>query len=213
MIITPAILTDNFDEFSKQIKRLEEIFNYVQIDIMDEKFVPGKSFPDIEKINKIKTKLDLELHFMTEDPLAEMQKWLEIKRVFRVVFHIEAKSDIKKCIHYARGKCWQVGLALNPETPLDKVKPYLKHINLVQFMTVNPGKQGQIFKEEVKKKIKKFLKIKKHPLCSVDGGVNFQNIKSLATLGVDIANVGSALIKSKNLLKTYNDLVCEMSCE
>jgi len=211
MTIVPAILTDNFDEFKKQLGRLENIFPLIQIDVADGKFVSGKTFDEIEKIKDLKTPAEFEIHLMTTDPLAEMEKWAEIKNVKRVIFHIEA-GDPTRAINFARGKCWQVGLALNPETSLTAVEPYYKLVEEMLFLTVHPGKQGAKFLPEVGKKIQQFnnetmKQSPARPLCAVDGGINADNIAEIKSWGAEIFYVGSALTRAKNIEDALKKLI------
>lgn len=206
MQIIPSILVSTLDEFVRQLRRMEPFFPYVQIDVMDGKFVEGTSFAEVAKVPDIDTTLKYELHLMVENPLAEMQKWAANPRVFRAIFPIEAKDDPKQCIRYARERGWQVGIVLSPDTPLSAVAPYYSLIDVVLFMTVYPGKQGQPFVHKVKEKIKSFTSLPQRPLCSVDGAVNVSTIGALAKLGVDIVAPGSALTKAENVKKVCAEL-------
>lgn len=209
--IIPAILTSNFQDFASQVKKLESVFKLAQIDVMDGEFVAGRSFAETEKINGLKTKLNFELHLMVENPLEEMEKWSDIKNITRVIFHLEAAPNPVEVINSLRGQCAQVGLALNPETPLTILEPYYKLVDVVLFMTVRPGTQGAKFLPEVGDKIKEFNKLTKNsghrPLVAVDGGINKHNIAGVKSWGVDIFYVGSALTRAKNLKKSYEELI------
>lgn len=213
--IIPAILTPRFEDFALQVKNLEKIFPLVQIDVMDGEFVAGRSFEEIEKINGLKTKLNFELHLMVTNPLQEMEKWTGVKNITRVIFHLEATPNPQEMINALRGKCSQVGLALNPETPLTVLEPYYKLVDVVLFMTVHPGEQGAKFLPEIGDKIKEFNKLtatsNHRPLIAVDGGINKNNIAGVKSWGVDIFYVGSALTRAKNLNKAYNELLTKIS--
>ncbi|TAN33776.1 ribulose-phosphate 3-epimerase [Patescibacteria group bacterium] len=214
-MIIPTILVSSFDEFATQAKKLKGVCDYAQIDVMDGVFVPNKSFGDIEKINGLKSGLKWELHLMAADPLAEMEKWKEVKNVFRVIFHIETADDPEKIIAAIHGNCWQAGIALNPETPLSAIEPYLNLVDLVLFLTVRPGKQGAKFLPEVKEKVKTLVSLPLleggqgrgyRPLIAVDGGIKSSNIAEIKSWGVDIFCVGSALVMAKDIKKTYKEL-------
>lgn len=197
-LIIPAILVKNFKDFKRQTKSIAGLTPYAQIDVGDGAFVPTKTFLEREEINKLKIETPLELHLMVQNPIAEIEKWKEVKNIFRVVFHIESKIDHQRCLYAIRSQCWQAGIALNPKTPISSVKKYLPFVNLIQFMTVTPGRQGSDFIPEIKRKIKEFNKLKDKPLVSVDGGINKNNIAEVRSWGVDIFNVGSALTLVKN---------------
>lgn len=208
--IIPAILVPTFEQFKEQINRLTKIFDLAQIDVMDGEFVPNKSFDEIEKINEMKNLPDLELHLMVKRPLTEMEKWTDIKNIKKIIFHIESDDDPNQTINFARGKCWQVGIAINPETPIKKIMPYLEKINEVLFLTVNPGKQGSPFLPEVGEKIKEFAKLNPRPLIAVDGGINAGNIAEVKSWGVEIFCVGSYLTMA-NDIKIARDKLIKIS--
>jgi ribulose-phosphate 3-epimerase len=208
-IITPAILASTFEDFKTSIQKIEHLFPYAHIDIMDGKFVPNISFQDIERINDLETEMEFELHLMVKEPLREMEKWTLIKNVIRPIIHIESVSNPADCINFAKQHWPQVGLALNPETPLSAVEPYIKQVNAIQFMTVHPGQYGAGFVSEVKDKIVQFTSIPdtERPCCSVDGSVNKDTIRTLKEWGVEVYNVGSALFKSeKSIEEAYKEL-------
>lgn len=218
MKIIPTILVANYKELLKQLKKTRHLFDYAQLDIMDGDFVTNRSFNHNEDISltdyfnkKLAADISManlkyELHLMVKNPLQEIALWQNIKNVFRVIFHIESADDPDEIINKIRSNCWQVGIALNPNTPLEKIGPYLDKINLVLFMTVHPGRQGATFIKEVKDKVIEFGKIPNHPIIAVDGGINKETIKEVKFWGVDIFNIGSALMLSNNIAKALKIL-------
>lgn len=205
MQIIPSVLTDTFSEFERQVHRLEELFPFIQIDVMDGKFVRSVSFQDVDKLRALETPLGYELHLMVEDPVAELRKWQPIENVFRVLFPAETK-DPKRTISFIRKEGWEIGMVLNPETPLSSIQDHLTSLDVVQFMTVHPGKQGSPFLPEVLEKIKAFTALTERPLCAVDGAVNKETIRGLKDVGVDIVYPGSALCKAEDVEKAYAEL-------
>ncbi len=206
MIITPALLNTTFEDFARDVKKVEGLFSYAQIDVMDGAFVPNTSFTEIDKINTLESSLKWELHLMVAHPLAELSKWPNVTNVFRIIFHAESSDDPASVVAWARERRLEIGVALNPETPLEKINNYKEQLNVVQFMTVHPGHQGNPFLPEVLEKIKAFTNVADRAFCSVDGGVSSANIALLQKAGVDIANVGSTLLKSTDIQSTYTTL-------
>lgn len=204
--IVPAILVETFEELRRQIQKVDGLFSYVQIDIMDGQFVHNRSFHDPEKIKEIGTELKYELHLMVNDPVAEMKKWVGVANVFRVIAHIESPVDIEKAWEFAKKQNWEFGIAINPDTELKVLDPHLNCIDLVLFMTVYPGRQGNQFQDKVLPKIAEYLKLPKRPLCAVDGGVNITTIAKFKELPVDIFCVGSALLMAPEIEKAYVEL-------
>lgn len=204
--IIPAILTDDFQEFQKQLKKIGGNFPYAQLDIMDGNFVPSRSFEERPEISELTDVPPLEIHLMVNDPVEEMRRWQPIDKVIRVLLHLEAPTDIKRSISFARKEGWEIGLVLNPDTPLTAAEPFYEAIDVLQFMTVYPGKQGASFEEKVLPKIKQFTALKKRPRCAVDGGINVETIKKFKGLDVDVFNVGSALTMADDVGKAKMDL-------
>jgi ribulose-phosphate 3-epimerase len=205
-LITPAILTDNFDEFERQIRRLETLFSYAQIDVMDGKLVPTTSFAEVERVAEVKTGLRYEVHLMVEHPYEELLRWGEIRNVSRIIFHAEAKSDPHAIIEECRARGLEVGVALNPETPTSAIDAYVHDLDLVQFMTVHPGRQGAPFLPEMKEKILAFCQIPHRPRVSVDGGINQDTIHEVASWGVEIVNVGSYFAQAPDVAEALIEL-------
>lgn len=205
--IIPAILTDDFPEFSRQLKKLEKIFAKIQIDVMDGKFVSHCSFPETDKLKRIFTPAKFELHLMVQDPLAELNKWSEVKNIFRVIFHLESTDRPEMVIATIKKFGWQAGVAINPETAWLKAAPLFPHVSEILFLTVHPGQQGAQFQDRVIKKIKRFSREKERPLCGADGGINADNIRELAESGVEIFNIGSALTMAEHPELIYQKLI------
>jgi ribulose-phosphate 3-epimerase len=192
-------LTSNFEEFKKQVARVSPFFSLVQIDVMDGEFVPNKSFEEIDQINEIPNLPDLELHFMVKRPLEELKKWENVKNIRKIIFQVESADDPLQVLNAVSGRCAQAGIAINPETPLTTIEPFLERANEILFMTVHPGRQGADFLPEVGKKIRDLSARPNRPLIAVDGGISAKNIAEVESWGADIFCVGSAITMSDNI--------------
>lgn len=206
LLITPAILTDSFEDFTTQVRRVEGLFSYAQIDVMDGKFVETHSFAEVERVMEVKTGLQYELHLMVNDPYKELLRWGNIRNVFRVIFHAEALADPTNIIEEARARGLEIGVSLNPETPVSMIESYVKDLDVVQFMTVHPGRQGSPFLPEMKEKISTFCQRGRRPRCTVDGGISAVTIREVASWGVDVCNVGSFLMKAPDVKQALDEL-------
>jgi len=210
--IIPTLLCSTFEEFSTQVKQVEPLFSYAQIDVMDGKFVPSVSFSDVNQIAALSTSLKYELHLMVADPIAEIQKWKSIPNIFRAIFHMESSCDPTSAITAICELGWEVGIALNPDTPLTLAGAFYDLVDVVLFMTVNPGKQGQKFIPEVGEKIAQFTGLTSRPKCAVDGGINKYNIAQVTNYGAELLYVGSALMKSGGTMEeAYRELQEKMT--
>ncbi len=198
--IIPAILSTTEPDFKRDIKRYSDSeslkMGWVHIDFMDNLFVPNRSItPGVTA--KYETDLQKEAHLMVLHPLGWIDKLAELgfKRVF---FHLEAADDINECIESINSKGMELGLALNIETPVEKLNPFVDKIDRVLLMSITPGFQGNPFKTEVLEKIKETSRLRsknKDLKIGVDGSVKDENAKLLVEAGADFLVVGSFLLK------------------
>ncbi len=208
--IIPAILANDFANFKKQLEQIStwEIRPpYVQVDIMDGQFVNNTSFSEREEINDLDFTTQIELHLMVKNPVAELECWRNVKRILRVIVHVEAVNDFEAIKKIAHEKDWLLGLAINPNTDINTLTPYFEDIDLVLFMTVQPGQQGATFLPTVGPKIQSFVNMPDRPLCAVDGGMNTENIALAKSWGAEIFCVGSAIVMSEDPYSSYQKLI------
>lgn len=208
MEIIPTIIAKDFFELKAKIKKAEPFFDWVQLDIMDGKFVANKTWQRPKDLTKIKTKLKLEAHLMVAKPWQVVDDWL-VAGVQRVIVHWEAISQasaeiqgimlLQKIIDQVKSQQKEFGLALNPETPVDILADWLAQINLVLLMTVNPGQGGQEFMPEVLPKITQLRQMWPDGKISVDGGIDLESAKQCLQAGVNILSVGSCLWQAEDL--------------
>jgi len=206
-LIVPAILTDNFATFKEQLAKISPHFSSLQIDVIDGIFLPAKSFSEREEIKDLNSEAYFELHLMVKDPVAEISRWKEIDSVTSVVFHIEAGINVEECIKIIRQNNWKVGIALNPETPTEKILPYVNLVDEILFMTVHPGQQGAAFVPEVLEKIKEFKKLGLSATCSADGGINKNTIKIVTDAGAEKLYIGGAITRAEDVEEAHMELI------
>ncbi len=210
MIIIPAILTKDENTLKQELLALEQnlLIKWSQIDIMDNAFVPYSSI-SLGFFKNISTRLFLEAHLMVIKPDDYLNLCYE-GGFKRVIFHIESQVESLEFIKRVKLLGLEVGVALNPETPCSKIEPLIPYVDLVLFLGVHPGQQGQTFVKDVLTKIKEFRKSYPHVLISVDGGVHLDNVHDFNQSGVNMVIMGSALWKNNelnsNLIKAYNSL-------
>ena len=209
MKISTSIL--NAENRLECIKKLNNsTTNYIHIDVMDGKFVEDTQINTIEKITTLANASDkqLDIHLMVENPLEYIQK-LDNKNIKYIIFHLEIQEDIEKLIQEIKAKGYLPGIAINPETNIEKLIPYLNQIDLILIMSVRPGRGGQKFIPTTVDKIAKLKQIiqenKLNILIEVDGGINAQTIKNVKN--IDIAVAGSYIIKSSDYNKAIQQLL------
>lgn len=198
--IIPTVLEKDFKKVKEKIKLVEDYVNWVQIDIMDGIFVNNETW---NKPQKIDTKIKLEAHLMVQNPEKVIDDWLKV--VDRVIIHFESTRKIKKIIDKVHKKGKQIGLALNPETNIASTIPFLKDLDLVLIMTIQPGWGGQELKPWTLDKVK-FLRKKYKGDIQVDGGVNDENIKDIKKAGANLICVGTYIFKSKDIKQAIQSL-------
>ncbi len=191
MKIVPAVLTDKPEELERMVRQAERFCGLVQIDIMDGIFVPSKSISAAD-LAKIKTSLDLEIHLMVVDPSAYAEAFKKAG-ASRIVFHYESKEDPASAIRNIRALGMQAGIAINPETPVSEVERYFRDIDVLLFLSVNPGFYGSKFIPEVCDKARALKGRPGRPLIAMDGGLKSDNILMIKEAAVDLACVGSGV--------------------
>jgi ribulose-phosphate 3-epimerase len=203
--IIPTILVKTFDEAKEKIKLVENYVNWVQLDIMDGIFVENITWNNPDDLKNFKTKVKTEAHLMVQEPEKIIDKWLSV--VDRVIVHFESKIlDTNKLIEKIHNQGKQIGLALNPETNIEALEPFLSKLDLILLMSVNPGRGGQEFKLEILKKIKNLRNIWPNGDIEVDGGINNENIEEIIKAGANLFNIGNYIYKSQNTEQTIHQL-------
>ena len=198
--ISPSILSADFSDLGKEIKKLEKGgADLIHVDVMDGHFVPNLTIgpPVIKSLRKY-TKLPFDVHLMISPVHKYIKNFAEAGSDI-ITIHPEATKNLEKSIKEIKKFKKKVGLSLNPNTNISKIKKYLNKIDLVLVMSVYPGFGGQKFIKEVLKKIKKLKKLKiKNNFnykIEVDGGINFSNSKSVINSGADILVSGTTIFK------------------
>ncbi len=182
--------------------------DYLHVDVMDGRFVPRKKNQYIEIKDYLKEiKKELDIHLMVEDPLKYILDYKNLKPTY-ITIQSEIKHDLKDLIYMIKSYGIKVGIALNPLTSIEKIEDYLKDIDQVLILSVNPGAGGQSFKKSVIYKIEILKKLREengyHYEISVDGGVNIETRKYIKD--VDIAVSGSYICESDNFQEKINIL-------
>jgi ribulose-phosphate 3-epimerase len=201
--ISPSILSCDFSEIGKEIEKLNHSgADLIHVDVMDGHFVPNLTFgpPVIKKIRKC-SDLPFDVHLMISPVEKYIKDYAEAGADI-ITFHPEATEDIGKTIEVIRSYKKKVGISLNPETPSSVIENYLKEIDLILIMSVNPGFAGQKFMPEVLEKVKFFRsKIDNEKLnvdIEIDGGIDFETAPLAIRAGANILVSGTTIFKGGN---------------
>ncbi|MBN1368915.1 MAG: ribulose-phosphate 3-epimerase [Dehalococcoidaceae bacterium] len=203
-LIVPAVLTDEPAKLASMVESSRQFTDWVQIDLMDGQFVSSVSVTpgDIEMLCP---EIGWEAHIMAMHP-EQMFEQINRAGAKRVIFHHEATTRHADVIRKAREFNLRVGVALNPETPVEAMKEYAPGIDCVLLMTVNPGYYGAPFIPGVLDKISRIRKRFPGVDIGIDGGIKPGNITLVARHGVDFICVGSAIFLSPEPARSYLEL-------
>lgn len=184
-------IKENIKENVQQLAKFNT--DYIHLDIMDGKFVSNKTW-DIESIKEIIKDINkpLDVHLMVSDIKKYIDDFSTLKPEY-ITFHLEATSDASNVINYIKSKGIKAGISINPNTNVEDLIAYLKSIDLVLIMSVEPGKGGQEYLRSANDKIDELELLrnayKYNYVIEVDGGITDQTIEEC--LNADIFVVGS----------------------
>lgn len=203
--VAASILSADFKNLEKEISNLKnDGVDYLHFDVMDGHFVKNISFGSyILSCIKDTSKLINDVHLMIDNPKFYYQDFINAGADI-ITFHYEAvdKNEVIPLIREIKSKGIKVGLSIKPATRVDLIKDFLKELDLVLVMSVEPGFGGQKFIENSLNKIKELDDLRKslnlNFLIEVDGGVNDLTSKKIINSNADILVSGSYIFKSKS---------------
>ncbi|MED3994541.1 ribulose-phosphate 3-epimerase [Peribacillus frigoritolerans] len=201
--IAPSILSANFARLGEEIKDVERGgADYIHVDVMDGHFVPNITIgPLIVEAIRPVTNLPLDVHLMIENPDQYIGAFAQAGADILSV-HVEACHHLHRTIQHIKSEGMKAGVVLNPHTPVSMIEHVIEDVDLVLFMTVNPGFGGQSFLHSVLPKIKQIAAIvekrKLNVEIEVDGGVNIETAKLCIEAGANVLVAGSAIYNQKD---------------
>ena len=191
--VFPSVMAKNQRELDGMLDNLAGVAQYLHLDVADGKFVPSKSlwFPF-----RLSSKFKYIAHLMVKEP----EKWIKKygEKVESYIVQVEAVKNIADYISKTKKKKKSVAFALNPETKVSSIKKYLKDIDHVLILTVNPGFYGGKYLKTPLKKISEIKKENPKVKIIVDGGMNPSTVKGAVRAGADYIVSGSFITKAEN---------------
>ena len=199
--LAPSILTADFGRLQAEILAAEHAgADLLHLDVMDGRFVPNITFGPlvVEAAHRI-TKLPLDVHLMIEEPERYLDTFANAGANI-ITIHLEACRHLHRAVQQIVDLGCQVGVALNPSTPIESIREIAPFVDQVLVMSVNPGFGGQRFIQTMTSKLRRTRKLldEYNPTCDleIDGGIGVGNIREVLRNGANVIVVGSAVFNS-----------------
>ena len=209
--VSASILSADFGDLLKNARQAVEAgCDMLHMDVMDGHFVPNISFgaPVIASL-KGKVNVPLDTHLMIENAEKYIPDFVKAGSTY-ILFHAEAIENPQSTIHLIKQDGCRAGMVLNPTTSEEVLKPFVKDLDYILFMSVWPGFSGQSFIPEVVPKIARFSKWCREeglfPEVAVDGGMNAKTAPFVVEAGATLLVAGNAVFKAPNMKEAVEAL-------
>ncbi len=196
--VLPSVLSADFSKLEEEIRSVEAgPLEILHLDVMDGRFVPNLTFGPfiVSAIDKLSDRI-LDTHLMVREPAHLIPAFAKAGSDW-ITVHVEACEDLGATLDVIRASGAKPGIAINPDTPLARVEPYLGDIHLLLLMTVFPGFGGQAFMAEVVPKIEQAAAMRAKRgydyVIEVDGGIAPATAGVVARAGAELLVAGSAV--------------------
>ena len=216
-VLSPSILAADFKVLGQEMKKTEENgAAYIHFDVMDGMFVPSISFgmPVLASIHDA-TEQFMDAHLMVQEPIRYVEAFQKAGADY-VTVHLEACEDVKTTLDKIHACGMKAGLAVNPETDVKELVPYMEDVEMILIMSVQPGFGGQKFIPESLDKIREVRAMLNEKNLEtdiqVDGGIYVENVREVLDAGANVIVAGSAVFrgdagentaKFREILKSY----------
>lgn len=212
--LAPSILAADFANLGEAVSRSEKAgCEYLHIDVMDGHFVPNISIgPVIVKAIRPLSKQFFDVHLMIEEPICYINEFVAAG-ADSITIHQEACQNIEETIDAIKQHGIKVGMSIKPDTSVEVLRPYIKSLDMVLIMSVNPGFGGQSFMPIALEHIAavKQMIIESDTICDieVDGGIYQHNVMPVLEAGANVIVGGTSVFQGKTIeenVALYRDL-------
>lgn len=212
--ILPSLLAADFGRLSDEILRAEASgADALHLDIMDPHFVPNLSFgPDVVALSRRTAPgFYRNVHLMMSRPDLYLEKFAAAGAQ-TIQIHVEADCDLHVELTRIRSLGVKPAIVLNPETPVERIAPYLDEVDEVLVMTVHPGYGGQKFIADCLPKVSWVRERRPGLDIMVDGGVNGDTAVESVKAGANQLVAGSYLFRQSDMAAAVADMRRRCAC-
>ena len=208
-IIAPAILATNPDEYKAQVEAIFPFAERVHIDVTDGDFTPNLTLPETQISWPQEWKVDI--HMMVAHPSEHIDTIIQLNPNM-VIFHAEVEEDLVPIFERLKNETMiKPGLALLRSTVPETVAPAIQAAEHILIFSGNLGEMGGRASMMQLEKIRLIKEINSNVEIGWDGGANLSNVFNLTQSGVDVVNVGSAIMNSQNPERSYKQMEAEIN--
>ncbi|MBU2101586.1 hypothetical protein KKH05_02605 [Patescibacteria group bacterium] len=208
-MIIPAINCPDFISASRNIRLAERFLSpsvgWIHIDISDGKFSDTESWGDVEEFLNLRTRLNMEVHLMVEEPEKIAGEWLKAGAK-RFIVSVRDKKAIKRLVKEAKKYKAEIVPSFDLETSNQEALSYLEDFNYVHVLAINPGPSGQSFNFGALEKIEFLRGQNRGVKIEVDGGINPETGMQALGAGADVLIVGSYIFENDDPALAYREL-------
>lgn len=202
--IVPAVLVDNKEDYLKRISVIRQLTNRFQLDVIDGQYVDNRTI-QLEDISR-PTDLNMDVHLMVNDPKPYVEQAI-VLHANNIIIQLECCEDISSYLERIKKSGLNAGVAINPDTKLNALKPYKDMLDHVLIMGYPAGFAGQKLNPMVFERLPEVRNMFPAAEVGLDGGLSPSNAKKVLQAGFDVVNINTLIFGSDDPLSAYSELL------